>query len=441
MPADARSQTVPPHRKKDALRLQWRLLAFGFLMTLCSAPGQTFFIALFGDSVRSELAISHTEFGALYSAATLLSALIILWSGRLVDIIPIPRFSSAVIVLLALSMLLFSGVNSALTLFIAFLFLRHLGQALMMLTASTTILRYLPQFAGRASALSGMGYVFGEATLPTIVVLLIAMSSWTTALQILALALVAVILPLTRFLLRDYAQRDRAYREQISKKPNDAPGAADEAAPAQQENWNRQQVVRDPHFYLLLPAILSQPLLFTGFIFHQGFILESRGWDMQWWATLFAAYALVAVIAKLAAGYAIDRWGAINLLPLGPVPLALGLIALGMEHSASAYFFFLGLGLSTGLQTTLSGPIWLSLYGSANLGSIKSLSSSATVFGTAMTPIAIGLMIDSDYSLRAISWIGVAYAASAILLVFTSRATMNSERLNRIIAVNKLDRD
>ena len=147
------------------------------------------------------------------------------------------------------------------------------------------------------------------------------------------------------------------------------------------------------------------------------------------------------MVTKLAAGFAIDRYGAINLLPIGPFPLALGLAALAMNNHYSAYYFFLGLGLSTGIQTTLSGPAWLSLYGSANLGSIKSLSSSATVFGTAITPVAIGLMIDNGYNLAAICWTGVGYAVVAILLTLISRITMDNKRLNGIIAINKVHRD
>lgn len=432
-------KAAKPH--PTSLRLEWRLLAFGFLMTFWSAPGQTFFIALFGESVRTKLSISHTEFGAIYSAATLLSALIILWSGQLVDRIPIPRFSRWVVVLLALSMVVFSQVTSAATLFFGFLLLRHLGQALMMLTASTTILRYLPTYAGRASALSGMGYIAGEALLPSIVVFLIATTGWTSTLQILALALVTVMLPATKLLLRDYANRDNDYRKTLHSSNPEITQANASEIHHDAGNWTRAQVLRDPHFYMLLPAMLSQPLLFTGFIFHQGFILQSFGWDLQWWASLFAAYAVIAVITKLAAGIAIDRYGAINLLPIGPLPLVFGLAALAINNHFSAYYFFLGLGLSTGIQTTLSGPTWLSLYGSANLGSIKSLSSSATVFGTAMTPVAIGLMIDKGYSLAAICWTGVGYAVVAILLTLISRTTMDKKRLNGIVAINKVHRD
>ncbi len=56
------------------LRDEWRLLLFGFLMTFSSSLGQTYFIGLFGGHIRLDLDLSHGAFGAIYSAATLVSA-------------------------------------------------------------------------------------------------------------------------------------------------------------------------------------------------------------------------------------------------------------------------------------------------------------------------------------------------------------------------------
>lgn len=50
------------------------MLAFGFLLTLFSSFGQTFFISLSGGHIREEFGLSNASFGLLYSAATLGSA-------------------------------------------------------------------------------------------------------------------------------------------------------------------------------------------------------------------------------------------------------------------------------------------------------------------------------------------------------------------------------
>lgn len=59
-----------------------KLVVFGFLLALFSSFGQTFFIALFGIEIRTELGLSHGGIGSLYSLATLVSGLLMLWVGR-----------------------------------------------------------------------------------------------------------------------------------------------------------------------------------------------------------------------------------------------------------------------------------------------------------------------------------------------------------------------
>ncbi|HIJ46378.1 MAG TPA: MFS transporter, partial [Rhodospirillaceae bacterium] len=39
-----------------------RFLAFGLLLVFCSSFGQTYFISLFGNHIRTEFALSHGDF-------------------------------------------------------------------------------------------------------------------------------------------------------------------------------------------------------------------------------------------------------------------------------------------------------------------------------------------------------------------------------------------
>lgn len=407
-----------------AIRKEWRFLLFGTLMTLWSAPGQTFFIALFSGPIRENLALSYGDFGALYSAATLLSALVILWTGPLVDRVAIPRMAIAVVLGLASAAFLLSLSQSIGILFVALFLLRQLGQGLMMLTASTTMLRYLPSLAGRASAISSMGYVIGEATLPILVVTLIGLYGWNASIQLTAIAMLAIMLPAIIILLKDYPLRDRQVREQslAENTPNKALTSELANDLQQPKHWTRTRVLRDPIFYLILPAILCQSILFTGFIFHQNFIIETKGWSLSWWAGLFSLYAGIAIVSKLLAGIQIDRKGALTLLPYSALPMAASLAILASsDQSYAAVLFFVGLGITTGVHTTLTGPTLLQLYGSKHLGAIKSLSSSFVVLGTATTPFLMGMLIDNGVSLATMCWSSVIYIILSTVLVVIAR--------------------
>ena len=71
--------------KRSELLSDWRLLLFGTLASLASAPGQTLVISLFNADIRAAFNLSHGEFGTAYMMATLASAVVILWSGKLID--------------------------------------------------------------------------------------------------------------------------------------------------------------------------------------------------------------------------------------------------------------------------------------------------------------------------------------------------------------------
>ena len=43
-----------------------RLLAFGFLVTMCSTFGQTFFISLYADYIKADFSLTNGEFGAAH---------------------------------------------------------------------------------------------------------------------------------------------------------------------------------------------------------------------------------------------------------------------------------------------------------------------------------------------------------------------------------------
>ncbi|MEL6751956.1 MAG: MFS transporter, partial [Pseudomonadota bacterium] len=61
-----------------------RWLAGGFLLSLFSCFGQTFFISIWGAEIREAFGLSLGGFGGLYMGATLASAACLPFVGRLV---------------------------------------------------------------------------------------------------------------------------------------------------------------------------------------------------------------------------------------------------------------------------------------------------------------------------------------------------------------------
>ena len=81
------------------------ILAFGFLMALGSSFGQTFFIGIFSPSIEAEFGLSHSEWGAIYMAGTLMSAATLTYTGKWIDHFPLRTYATIVYGFLAIASL------------------------------------------------------------------------------------------------------------------------------------------------------------------------------------------------------------------------------------------------------------------------------------------------------------------------------------------------
>ena len=143
-----------------------RTLAFGFSMTFASSVGQTFFIGIFGPSLRAEFGLDHTLWSALYMAGTLASAALLPWTGQQIDRLPLKRYSLMVATALVLAAAFMAVVPSVVFIIPAIFLLRQAGQGLASHTGSTAMARHFRADRGKAIALASMGYAVGEAILP-----------------------------------------------------------------------------------------------------------------------------------------------------------------------------------------------------------------------------------------------------------------------------------
>jgi len=398
-------------------------LLFGFVLMFFSSPGQTYFIALFGGEIRQDLNLSHGEFGAIYSIATLCSAVTLLWSGTLIDRLPLRKVSVVVVCALALACLLMSFSGGVVSLFIAVYLLRHFGQGLMSMTSTTAMMRYLSASKGKANSLSNMGYSFAEAMIPTVIIALLLMVDWRTAWQIVSLFIVLIVPALLLFLSQHQPSRHRQYvteQEQYQlgeNKPDNSPTKINR----RQRQWTRAQVLRDPIFYLLVPALVSQSLLYTGFMFHQVHLVEVKGWSLLVWGSMYLLFSITTIVSSLLIGGLVDKIGALKLVPFIPIPMAIGLWTLSSSSEPFiAGVFMLLMGLSTGAQSAISAPFYAERYGNKHFASIKSLASFVMIVTTGTSPIILGWMIDRGVSINTLAFYGAIYALVVTIIGYSA---------------------
>jgi|TARA_B110000444_G_C18843298_1_gene600259 MFS family permease len=364
-------------------------LQAGFFLTFAASIGQTFYFALYAGNIRDELGLSHGSYGGLYTAATLLSALTMLYTGKMVDYVNVRYLSFFVLILLGLSSIAFSFINSAFFLLIVFYLLRITGQGMSTHTSSTFIAKTFSSMRGKAIAVTVLGRAFGEMIMPITALLLIAFVGWRNAWIYTGLFILFIIAPYVFYLLK---QRD-IYEPDLNKKLNTT-------IYENQINYRRSDVIKNKFFYLILSSILAPPFICTGIFFHSYHLIEIKGWSTEIYALTMPIFSLLLIIFVIFSGWAVDKWSAKDLTSFYLIPLAIGCIILAIgKNEVAMILFMVCAGATTGFATSIAGSLWAELYGTKYLGEVKALVMSCVVASTAIAPGIMGYLIDISVSL------------------------------------------
>ena len=372
----------------------WRFLGFGFLLALASSFGQTFFIALFGREIRAAFELTHGSFGTLYSAATLLSGLTLLWAGAAVDRFDLRRVSTAVSIGLVAACAAMALSPAAWVLVVAIFGLRFTGQGLLSHVSATAMARYHAGgpggSRGKALAIANLGHPAGEALLPAATVAVAAAIGWRSTWAAIAAVTAVTVVPATLWLLRGHGERHRAMLDRAERE-----GEGEIGRP-----WRRREVLRDSRFYLMLPAILAAPFINTGVFFHQAYLVEVKGWSLGYFASAFTVYAVATVASAIASGHLVDRTGAVRLAPAFLPPLTVGLAAMAWtSHPAVAVVYMALAGLTQGAANAIVQSMLAERYGVRHLGAIRALLQALMVLSTSLAPASLGALIDAGTAL------------------------------------------
>jgi MFS family permease len=389
------------------------LLGFGFTLTFASSIGQTFFVGAFGPAVRESFGLSHTEWGGIYMAGTLLSALCLPWTGALIDRFRLKTYTLVVFAGLVGAALFMAAVPHVALLVVAIFLLRQSGQGLMSHIAVTTMARYFRAGRGKGVALATLGFAAGESVLPVLVVIGIATIGWRQTYVCAALALVVLILPIILWLLRRN-ERDGA----VGDAELPAGAGAPDGDRVEARSWTRSEVVRHWRFHLLVPAVMAPSVIGTAMFFHHLALAEAKGWSAAWITGNYWGYAVGSVVAGLLAGLLIDRITAVRVIPMFLVPMIAALLIItAFDHPYWAWPYLFLLGVNVGINYTGLTALWAEIYGIRHIGAIRSLIVSFSVLASALGPLGMGAMMDAAISMETIAAIFAGYCGVATVLM------------------------
>ena len=354
------------------------------LLYFCSCFGQTFFISLFAGEIRQAFNLSHGEWGFIYSGGTLASAIAMLCFGGYVDKYKITLNIKIVIVSLSLVCLTMTFVSLVWLLPLIIFGLRFFGQGMLIHIPAVAIGKWYGKNKGKALSLSIMGFSIGEAIFPVIFVSLFMLIGWRNS-WLVGTVILLFILPVIITLLSN------------ERVPNSKQENLSDQVGMGSKHWKRKDVLKNWVFWAVIIPFLIPPIFSTAFFFNMVHLTEVKNWSLITFTSLFPFYTGMSIITTLASGWMLDKFGVEKILPFYLIPMATGLLIFSYSNTyLTAAIGFSFLGMTQGLAMTIGGTFWPTYYGTKNLGSVRSLSTSTMVFGTAIGPAIVGKLLDID---------------------------------------------
>tara|TARA_R110002111_G_scaffold191869_2_gene258203 strand:+ start:15067 stop:16428 length:1362 start_codon:yes stop_codon:yes gene_type:complete len=380
----------------------WTMLGIAGMAQFLSAPGQSFSVAVFKDPMRVSLGLTETQYSLAYGFATIVSACLLPFVGRLLDYWGARIVLPIVAVGLALACFFMSQIHTLTGLYIGFSLVRSLGQGALTLISVWMVGEWFEKKRGRATALAGFGSAFSVMTVPLINSWLITQYGWKTGWVFHAVTVaVCLILP-GIFFVRNRPEDLGLHPDGIDPALEPEP---EEEKPGQKprrplliptiESWTVRQVLRDPTFWKLLSVITTHALVGTGLVFHQISLLGSHGVPMNWAIRMMSFQAICATLLMFPAGWVTDRLPSRYILCFSMLCLSLAnLIVLTMPAIWMVVVYTFLLGTTGSIFRSTATVVWINYYGRMNQGAVRGVAWSMMILASALGPLPVAMSID-----------------------------------------------
>ena len=369
------------------LRINAPWLGAGFLLTMLSGFGQTYFISIFAGDIRAEFDLSHGEWGGIYTLGTGASAAVMIWAGALTDKFRIRTLGLAILPMVMMACFFMAGVKAVWLLPFVIFSLRFTGQGMLSHLAVVAMARWFVAARGRALALAGLGFSVGEAFLPLLFVSLLAVFDWRILWVVSGLVAVCGV-PVLMLLLRQ-ERTPQSFAQ------------SDQSLGMEGRHWTRSEAISHRLFWFMFPAMIGPSAFGTVFFFQQVHFAELKSLQHIELVALFPIYTGLSIVSMMIAGWTLDRLGAARLIPWIQLPLIGAFCLFGLAESTGmvvlGIVFF---AATSGAQATVPNAFWAEFYGTKHLGAIKAVASALMVLGSALGPGITGLFIDLGVGLE-----------------------------------------
>ena len=424
----------------------WTMLGISGAAQFMSAPGQSYSVAAFKDPMQTGLNVSETQYSFAYACATVVSACLLPFVGKLVDRFGARIMLSAIAAGLTAACWMMSQVESLNDLYFGFIFVRSLGQGALSLVSVWIVGEWFERRRGIATAMAGLGGGLSVMIIPLFNNWLIENYAWQSAWQGLSCGVWAMLMIPAVLILRDRPEDLGLHPDGLtpdsedddvdlaatdaSTSPDTAAGPAtttnlteienesgvNSPAPVQidvsanresaassgpqitsyEDSWTVHEVLRNATFWKLICVPATSGLVGTGLVIHQVKLLERHGLDRTESLLMMTLQAGFATLMQFPMGWLTDRVPSRYILVAAMMFLATAtLLIIDMPVTWLAGVYALMLGLHGSVMRSTATVVWINYYGRAHQGAVRGVAWSAMILASAIGPLP--LAISNDY--------------------------------------------
>ncbi|WP_209124873.1 MFS transporter [Alkalihalobacillus sp. BA299] len=277
-------------------------------------------------------------------------------------------------------------------------------------------------------------YIFGSflsaAALPPFNAWLIDQVGWQMSWLVWAVLLIAIFVPLAFIFIRNKPEDVGLFPDNLTEK--EISQYSSKHSTIFEETWTVKEAMRTKEFYLLLFCVATASMVNTGIIFHFVPILSESGIGRTQAAFILSIMAMVSFPITFLAGFVVERIKVNYVLAfvfLGQIGIMMMLIF--TESYGAAILFGIARGIVGGFEVISLGIIWPNYFGRANIGSIKGVSATIMVIGSALGPLPFALAYDRFASYHEILYIMMIFPLLAMFFAIISKKPVkDNSKLN-----------
>ena len=413
------------HRNPFKIFYGWWIVVASFLIALYIGGAVFYGFTAFFEPIINEMGWSYTQLSLAASLRGLEMGLLSPIVGILADRWGPRKLIFGGVLVTVASLLLLSSTTSLIMFYVSFVLLAIGVSACTVTVLLTAVANWFRRKMGIASGIAICGFGFSGLMIP-VIVRLIEVYDWRTALNILALGMIVLVLPLS-FVFR---HRPEQYGYLPDGLKQDTTAHLADSSPSQSLDVELRvkQALKNGAFWRIVLARMYHMTTMMAIITHVMPYLSSISISRATSSLVATAIPLMSIIGRLSFGWFGDKFNKRLVAATSFVMMSCGVFCFAYVSNTGLWLlvpFLVLLGIGYGGTNAILPALGREYFGRTNFGSIYGLMEGIGTIGAIIGPTLAGWAYDSLGSYQIVWLLLAGLAAVAMVSVLTIAPVRN----------------